>query len=191
MHRAKATRNLAPVGPTRQSLTPMDANWTHALERARGHSPYLARSLEHYSELADLLAQGDAQQALEQAKLSGQGLDTATGLRREKRAIALVVAIGDLAGAFTLDKVMLELSLLADRALHRAIEATIARRVEGAETDGLIALALGKHGAGELNYSSDIDPILLYDEERLPRRTRDEPGDAAQRYAREIVRLLS
>ncbi len=41
------------------------------------------------------------------------------------------------------------------------------------------------------NYSSDIDPILLYDEERLPRRKRDEPGDAAQRYAREIVRLLS
>ena len=191
MHRGNATRKLAPIGPTRQSLASMDGDWTDALERARRHSPYLARSLVHHRELADLLSSGEAHRALEQAKLAGQGLDTATGLRREKRAIALVVAIGDLAGAFTLDKVMLELSLLADRALHRAIEAAITRRVEGARTDGLIAMALGKHGAGELNYSSDIDPILLYDEEHLPRRPRDEPGDAAQRYAREIVRLLS
>ena len=56
---------------------------------------------------------------------------------------------------------------------------------------GMIGLALGKHGAGELNYSSDIDLILLYDPETLPRRQRDEPGEAAQRYARETVRLLS
>ena len=56
---------------------------------------------------------------------------------------------------------------------------------------GFLALALGKHGAGELNYSSDIDPILLYDPGTLPRRKRDEPAEAAQRYAREIVRLLS
>ena len=55
----------------------------------------------------------------------------------------------------------------------------------------MIGLALGKHGAGELNYSSDIDPILLYEPEQLPRRERDEPGEAAQRYARETVRLLS
>ena len=31
-------------------------------------------------------------------------------------------------------------------------------------------LAMGKHGAFELNYSSDIDPILLFDRDRLPRR---------------------
>ena len=50
---------------------------------------------------------------------------------------------------------------------------------------GFTAIALGKHGAGELNYSSDIDPILLYDPATLPRRERDEPAEAAQRYARE------
>mgnify|MGYP000234670063 CR=1 FL=1 len=43
-------------------------------------------------------------------------------------------------------------------------------------------LALGKQGANELNYSSDIDPILLFDPDRLPRRAKDEPGEAAQRY---------
>jgi glutamate-ammonia-ligase adenylyltransferase len=84
-----------------------------------------------------------------------------------------------------------ELSALADRALDAAIAAAIRQRVPDAAPGGMIALALGKHGARELNYSSDIDPILLYDPATLPRRERDEAGDAAQRYAREIVRLLS
>ena len=170
----------------------MPAEWTDALARARSHAPYLARGLELWPELAGLLAEGYGDAALSRAKSAGQGIsDTAVALRREKRALATVLAIGDLAGAFDLDKVMRELSLFADRAMHRAIEAAISRRVEGAGCEGMIALALGKHGAGELNYSSDIDPILLYDPDRLARRDRDEPGEAAQRYARDIVRLLS
>lgn len=170
----------------------MAADWTSAIDRARLHAPFLARGLERHADLAQLLAEGLAEEALEQAKAAGEGIaDAALALRREKRALGLVLAMGDLAGAFDLDKVMRELSLFADRALHRAIEAAISRRVEGAAPDGMIGLALGKHGAGELNYSSDIDPILLYDPETLPRCERDEPGEAAQRYAREIVRLLS
>ncbi|MXO96785.1 bifunctional [glutamate--ammonia ligase]-adenylyl-L-tyrosine phosphorylase/[glutamate--ammonia-ligase] adenylyltransferase [Erythrobacter aquimaris] len=170
----------------------MTADWTDALKRARAHAPYLARGLELYPEIADLLAQGDGEAALEEAKRAAAGVDdVGLALRREKRALATALAIGDLAGAFDLDKVMRELSLFADRAMHRAIEAAIARRVEGAPSDGMIALALGKHGSGELNYSSDIDPILLYDPETLARRERDEPGEAAQRYAREMVRMLS
>jgi glutamate-ammonia-ligase adenylyltransferase len=102
-----------------------------------------------------------------------------------------VLAVSDLAGAFDLEKVMRELSTFADRALHAALAAAIRKRVPDAEPAGMIGLALGKHGAGELNYSSDIDPILLYEPEQLPRRERDEPGEAAQRYARETVRLLS
>ena len=170
----------------------MAADWDIALERARAHSPFLARGLERLPELADLLSGGKGEDALSLAKLAGAGIeDAGLAMRREKRALGLVLAIGDLAGAFDLDKVMRELSLFADRALHRAIEAAIARRVEGATPSGMFGLALGKHGAGELNYSSDIDPILLYDPETLPRRERDEPGEAAQRYAREIVRLMS
>lgn len=170
----------------------MTADWKDALKRARAHAPFLARGLERLPDLAALLADGKMDDALAAAKQAGEGLDnTALALRREKRALGLVLAIGDLAGALPLDKVMRELSLFADRALHRAIEAAIARRVEGAEPDGMIGFALGKHGAGELNYSSDIDPILLYDPATLPRRERDEPGEAAQRYAREIVRTLS
>lgn len=170
----------------------MDGDWKSALERARAHSPFLSKTLERLPEYEALLVDGHGDAALLKAKEAGRGIeDAALALRRERLALALVLAIGDLAGAFPLDKVMRELSGFADRALHRAIEAAILRRVPGAEPAGFIGLALGKHGSGELNYSSDIDPILLYDAEALPRRDRDEPPEAAQRYARDIVRLLS
>ncbi|MEZ5680829.1 MAG: bifunctional [glutamine synthetase] adenylyltransferase/[glutamine synthetase]-adenylyl-L-tyrosine phosphorylase [Erythrobacter sp.] len=168
----------------------MAGDWTSALERARNHAPFLARALERRKDLAALLVRGDGEAALLAAKSAGES-DVATALRRERLGLALVLAVGDLAGAFDLAKVVRELSTFADRALHAAIGAAITRRIEDAEPAGMIGLALGKHGAGELNYSSDIDPILLFDPETLPRRERDEPGEAAQRYAREIVRLLS
>lgn len=170
----------------------MANEWHHALARARAEAPFLARALERQPQLAALLEAGEGEAALAWARAVGENVpDLGVALRRERLAYATALAIGDLAGAFSLERVMAELSSLADRALDRAIAEAITRRVDGAEPRGLIALALGKHGANELNYSSDIDPILLYDPETLPRRERDDPGGAAQRYAREVVRLLS
>lgn len=170
----------------------MTANWQHALERARSCSPFLAQALARMPDLADLLAAGDGEAALAWSRSAGHGTDDiGRALRRERIAFSAALAIGDLAGAFPLSRVMRELSDLADRSLDAAIAAAIARRVPDAQPAGMIALALGKHGAQELNYSSDIDPILLYDPLSLPRRDRDEPAEAAQRYAREVVRLLS
>ncbi len=170
----------------------MSENWREALARARAEAPFLARALERQPALADLLESGDGAAALEWAAQAGAGaLSVGAALRRERLAYATALAVGDLAGAFPVAQVMRELSALADRALDAAIADAITRRVEDAQPQGMIALALGKHGAGELNYSSDIDPILLYDPVRLPRRGREEPGEAAQRYARELVQTLS
>ena len=170
----------------------MAADWQGAIAKAERHAPFLARLLEREAALADLLAGGRGEDALIAARTASEGAaDTGVALRRERRALALVLAIGDLAGAFPLARVMAELSAFADRALDTAIASAIRARVPDAQPAGFLALALGKQGAGELNYSSDIDPILLYDPDTLPRRERDEPAEAAQRYAREIVRLLS
>ena len=167
-------------------------DWTGAITRAQAHSPYLARGLERLPKLATLLAEGDGQAALAWAKRAGaKTQDTGSALRQEKRALALALGIGDLAGAFSLTQVMTELSQFADRALDQAIAAAIRERVPGAEPAGFIALALGKLGASELNYSSDIDPILLYDPALLPRRNRDDPGEAAQRVARTLMEIMS
>lgn len=171
-------------------------DWAGAIARAHAHAPYLSRALNRLPELAAMLAAGDGEAALAWAKTAGEGApDVGTALRRQKQAIALALAIGDLAGAFPLLRVTGALSEFADHALHAAIIAGIRRRAPGfdAETQpaGFFALALGKHGACELNYSSDIDPILLYDPLLLPRRERDEPGEAAQRVARSVVETLS
>jgi glutamate-ammonia-ligase adenylyltransferase len=165
------------------------ADWNGALERARKHAPFLAKALERRPDLGALLAEGRGEEALATARTEGG--DIGVALRRERLGLALVLAVGDLAGAFSLERVMHELSTFADRALDAAITAAVRQRVAGADPTGFIALALGKHGAGELNYSSDIDPILLFDPARLPRRERDDPADAAQRYARTVVELLS
>ncbi|WP_374411189.1 bifunctional [glutamine synthetase] adenylyltransferase/[glutamine synthetase]-adenylyl-L-tyrosine phosphorylase [Novosphingobium colocasiae] len=170
----------------------MNPDWTSALDRARAHAPYLARGLEILPDLAALLAEGNSEGALDWARHAGEGApDVGAALRREKRALALALAIGDLAGAFPLARVTGELSAFADRALDAAIADALRRRVPDCEPGGFIALALGKHGAGELNYSSDIDPILLYDPARLPRRERDDPGEAAQRTARTLVETMT
>ncbi len=173
----------------------LEPDWDGALRRARAHAPFLARALDRQPELATLLAAGDGAAALGWARSQGAHPDTEVGLRRERLALAAALAVGDLAGALPLAQVVGELTAFADRALDRAIRTAIAERTgseAGAENvGGFIALALGKQGAGELNYSSDIDPILLFDRERLARRPSDDPGDAAQRYARRIVSLLS
>src|SRR3546814_14203688 len=59
------------------------------------------------------------------------------------------------------------------------------------EPRGLVVIALGKLGSFELNYSSDIDPILIFDPETLPRRSRDDHDEAAVRIARRMVEILS
>ncbi len=170
----------------------MSHDWTGAIARARAHAPFLARGLDRLPALETLLAAGDGEAALAMARAAGEGIaDVPLALRRERLALAVALGIGDLAGAFPLVRVMSALSQFADRAVDRAIGHAIRRRVPDAESAGFIALALGKHGAGELNYSSDIDPILLYDPARLPRRPRDDPGEAAQRVARTVVETLS
>ena len=171
----------------------MAADWQSALDRARAHSPFLQLALERRPELAAIMAEGHGAQALAAAKASGEGIgDTGLALRRERLSLALVLAIGDLAGDFPLNQVMGELSDFADRALDAAMLAAVQRRVPGADTRGFFGLALGEaRSAGELNYSSDIDPILLFDPETIARAERDEPGEAAQRYARQVVEMLS
>lgn len=168
-----------------------EPDWASALARARAHAPFLARALERQPDLSALLAAGEGDAALAWARAQGEEPDTERALRRERLALAAALAVGDLAGAFPLRRVVGELTAFADRALDRAIRTAIAERTDHEAADGFIALALGKQGAGELNYSSDIDPILLFDRDRLPRRPSDDPGEAAQRYARRVVALLS
>jgi glutamate-ammonia-ligase adenylyltransferase len=167
------------------------AQFAEAIGRARCHAPFLAGALDGLPELGETLAAGRLDEALAIAHAAGEDApDLGAALRRERLALALTLAIGDLAGALPLGAVIGELSAFADRALDAAITDGIRRRAPDAAPQGFSAIALGKHGAQELNYSSDIDPILLFDPATLPRRDRDEPGAAAQRVARAVIETL-
>ena len=158
-----------------------------AVDRARRWSPFLAMLLDREPAIADALANG-------QLDLGHEDRPTGTAigkrLRLERRALALKVAVGDLAGVLDLDAVTGALTGFADYALDTAIRAAIEERTPGATPCGFAAIALGKQGSGELNYSSDIDPILIYDPDTLPRRPREEPESAAVRIAKRVVELL-
>lgn len=160
-----------------------------ALHRAERHSPFLREAISLRQTIADRFLDQGAAEAIS-AALAQSGDDLGATLRRQRHALALAVALGDLAGALDLETVTAVLSDFADRAIDAALRTAIAERLPGEPFSGMTVLALGKLGSRELNYSSDVDLILLYDPATLPRRGRDEPGEAAVRYGRRMIELL-
>ena len=110
-------------------------------------------------------------------------------LRHARRDVALITAMADLAGLWPLERVTAALSAFNDVAIDAAIAAALAER--GAPNRGLVALALGKLGSHELNYSSDADLIFLHDPALIPCRDHEDPGEAAVRITRRAVAILA
>ena len=122
---------------------------------------------------------------------AAEGGNIAAALRRRRADLALLLALADLAGEHDLWTTVGLLSDFADAACDVALATAFAERAPGEEPGGFAVIALGKLGSRELNYSSDIDPILIFDPETLPRRSRDDPAEAATRLARRWVEILS
>jgi glutamate-ammonia-ligase adenylyltransferase len=121
-------------------------------------------------------------------------------LRQAKRRAALTIAVADIGGMWNLAEVTGALSSLAAavlgvtvafllRELHDRKLITLSAPAQPVQDCGFVALALGKLGAGELNYSSDIDLVLLYDPENPVYPAQAQPIMA--RLARDLVSLLS
>jgi len=150
------------------------------LEGAGGCSPYLLGLMSRENEWISSALQDDPDTILqaEYDRLRGIPFDqVADELRRGKRRVALLAGLADLGGVYSLEQVtgaLTEFSYLAtDLAMKAALAHEIRRKkLPGMTQDdvatgcGMVALAMGKMGAGELNYSSDIDLICLFDEER-------------------------
>ena len=162
---------------------------TNAVARARAHAPFLAQLLGRESDLTAGFARGELPD-FASLWTTESDAPTGTALRRARRRLALAVAIGDLAGRIDLTAVTGALTDFADYALDTAIRAAIAERTPGAPPIGFAAIALGKQGSHELNYSSDIDPILIFDPATLPVRPREAPEEAAVRIGRRVIELL-
>ncbi|NDW44013.1 glutamine-synthetase adenylyltransferase [Ruegeria sp. PrR005] len=146
---------------------------------AGGSSPYLMSLMAlETGWLPEALTDPDAAVAAELAAVRALPPDQMKpGLRRAKRRLALLTALADLSGAWPLERVTGLLTdfagLAADVAAKAEIAALIRRgKLPGQSEDdvecaaGMVILAMGKMGAHELNYSSDIDLIVLFDETR-------------------------
>jgi len=125
-----------------------------------------------------------------------------SGLRQAKRRAALLIALADLGGVWPLERVTAALTdfadLCVDTVLKRLVAAEIARgklpgmRAADAETaGGMVALAMGKQGAHELNYSSDIDLICLFDQDRFDDADFHEARSVFVKITRRMTQLLS
>lgn len=155
------------LGPDRAGL----------LLRLLGGSPALATALAvegaGWSELLDGVAgvpeRGvDAHAAaLMAAGVAGPVTRTAlqAGLRRHHRRELLRIGGRDLLGLATVDDTVRELSALAEAEIEAALACTRARLEAewGALPTGFVVLGMGKLGGAELNYSSDIDLVYVYD----------------------------
>lgn len=188
------------------------ARWPDCSSRIAGllsataeHSPYLRALMEKESDwLAEALEQDpDAvlDQALADVDTTGEAALAST-LRRAKRRIALLVALCDLGGVWSLQQVTSALTRFADFSVQVTFHFLVAREVaagklpkeaagDAENCGGIFVLAMGKMGAAELNYSSDIDLIVLFDGSRY------QPDDVMTvrgefiKVTRRMTRILS
>nr|WP_047166483.1 bifunctional [glutamine synthetase] adenylyltransferase/[glutamine synthetase]-adenylyl-L-tyrosine phosphorylase [Sphingomonas sp. Y57] len=164
--------------------------FSNTLERIGEFSPFLSGLAARHPEIVAAVRDHGLDRAIRDGLAAAQSDDVGKMLRRQRQVVSLATGLADLSGMASLEEVVGHLSAFADHALDTAIRAAIAERTPDAEPGGFAVLALGKHGSGELNYSSDIDPILIFDPRTLPHRPREEPVEAAVRIARRIVELL-
>jgi glutamate-ammonia-ligase adenylyltransferase len=121
-------------------------------------------------------------------------------LRRYKRRETLRICYGDIIGNQRLEVVAAQISYLADAILESAVRFArrklVERRGEPRRPDGqparFVVVALGKLGGVELNYSSDIDLVFLYECDGATDGPRPQTNaEFFDRLAREVVRLLT
>lgn len=122
-------------------------------------------------------------------------------LRIARNKAALAIALADLKGQWLLDEVTENLTNVADACLNATInwllrDAGRQGKLVGLDNDnpafgsGYVVMAMGKHGAHELNFSSDVDLIVLYDPEIAPLGENVEPSTFFVRMTKRIVTVM-
>ena len=159
-------------------------------------SPYLRRLALRRRDDLEAIFSRPLQQTIDEAVHAAAGAcgeETAeaqmNALRAAKQKAALAIALGDTGGAVDVMAAAAQLSRFADACVAGALSGAI-RRSSLETANGIAVLAMGKHGAFELNYSSDIDLVVLFDHERMGFPDRTEAQKHAVAATRDMVNLL-
>ena len=179
------------------------------LEGVFGNSGFLSRLALREPEILTRYFAAGPEVVLRDAMARAEavaGLDEETRamaeLRAAKRVAALAIALADIGGLWSLEQVTGALTGFADACVRGALRFLLrqtALRHGMAERDGqvleagtgLTVLAMGKYGAHELNYSSDIDLVVFYDAARFPFAKRGDARGAAVDIVRGLVKLIA
>ncbi len=202
--RARADAALAPLAVALEN-----PRATALLAGIFNGSPYLSGLIERDpARLAHVLTTAPETRLAQLKAELADNLKTAdtraaamSALRQFKNEVALLTALADLGGVWPVLSVTGALTECADAALQGAVDflfreaAARGQWLPGADgsvaPSGYIVLAMGKHGAGELNYSSDIDLIVFFDRDLI----RVAPGVEAEgffvRLTRDLVQMMS
>jgi len=122
-------------------------------------------------------------------------------LRIMKAEAALLIALADIGGVWGVVRVTAALTEVADTAVAAALRHVLRQAVHAGklalpdpanlENDcGLFVVAMGKMGAFELNYSSDIDLMIFFDPQVAALASGTEAGPLFVRLTRQLIRLL-
>ena len=169
-----------------------------------GNSPHLSLLLQRDLELTQaLVAEApDAITARVRADLAAAdpGMDRdrlMTFLRRQRNRVAVLAAVYDCFDICGVMECAELLSDMADYAVRLTVSHLLLDRVERGDLErpagdrwGYFVLALGKHGSRELNYSSDIDLIVLYDPECVRYTGFRTLGECFVRVTQDLIRIL-
>jgi glutamate-ammonia-ligase adenylyltransferase len=124
-------------------------------------------------------------------------------VRRYRKDKQLIITLKDIFQTETIQDIMIEMSSLADAILSESLlflEKYLDQRYGGPEGNALSIIALGKLGAEELNYSSDVDLLFVYRTEGETSGVESIPGmminrvSAAEYYiklAEDFTRFIS
>jgi glutamate-ammonia-ligase adenylyltransferase len=169
-----------------------------------GNSPYLTRLILRAPALLPALLSEEPEAALDAILARLRDADSVgdietlmSRLRQEKQRAALLVALADIGGVWPVLTVTDALTRFADAAAGAALrfllraEAGAGRLLADQHDSGLIVLGMGKYGAGELNYSSDIDLIVFFDKARFRVAEGQDAQSVAVRVTKGLVRALS
>jgi len=184
------------------------------LDLIETHSPYLSRLAQKHPELIDQLVNSEHAKMKEQIESLAQDIIVATSfinegaalpkeeelkrhLRIQKTKIALILAIAEIGNILHVSETTRYISLFAEKATQQALAysllASQARKTitfASVETSGVFILGMGKLGAHDLNYSSDIDIIILYDPEHMEYKGNKSLQDAMNEISRTVVNIM-
>ena len=191
-----------------------DEGWAPVLETAWpalapvfAASPYLSGIVRRNPAGLGRILAGEPGPSLEEIMADTAGTmaqdpaAAAPGLRRLKSSLHLLTALADLGGVWDLDQVTSALTRFADAALQAGVavlvrqEQQAGRLQEVVDKDhgpmpGWFCIAMGKYGAFELNYSSDIDFSVFYDPATLAVAEGVEPETFAVQFTEKLARLI-